>query len=69
MAGKKYGEVLGCQIIGHGATDMIAEVALGKTLEATTLQFGRTSHPYLLDDFRGDHGQAALAADGEAINF
>ena len=67
MAGKKYGEVLGCQIIGHGATDMIAEVALGKTLEATTLEFGRTSHPH--PTISEAIMEAALAADGEAINF
>ena len=67
VAGKKYGEVLGCQIIGHGATDMIAEVALGKTLEATTLEFGRTSHPH--PTISEAIMEAALAADGEAINF
>jgi len=27
--------VIGCQIIGHGATDIISEVVLGKTLETT----------------------------------
>jgi dihydrolipoamide dehydrogenase len=67
VAGKKYGEVLGCQIIGHGATDMIAEVALGKTLEATTLEFGRTSHPH--PTISEAIMEAALDADGEAINF
>jgi dihydrolipoamide dehydrogenase len=67
VAGKKYGEVIGCQIIGHGATDMIAEVALGKTLEATTLEFGRTSHPH--PTISEAIMEAALAADGEAINF
>ena len=55
VAGKKYGEIIGCQIIGHGATDMIAEVVLGKTLEATTLEFGRTV-PSASNAFRGDHG-------------
>jgi dihydrolipoamide dehydrogenase len=67
VAGKKYGEVIGCQIIGHGATDMIAEVALGKTLEATTLEFGRTSHPH--PTISEAIMEAALAADGEAINI
>ena len=67
VAGKKYGEVLGCQIIGHGATDMIAEVALGKTLEATTLEFGHTSHPH--PTISEAIMEAALDADGEAINF
>ncbi len=67
VAGRKYGEVIGCQIIGHGATDMISEVALGKTLEATTLEFGRTVHPH--PTISEAIMEAALAADGEAINF
>jgi dihydrolipoamide dehydrogenase len=67
VAGKKYGEVIGCQIIGHGATDLIAEVALGKTLEATTLEFGRTSHPH--PTLSETIMEAALAAEGEAINI
>ena len=47
--------------------DMIAEVALGKTLEATTLEFGRTVHPH--PTISEAIMEAALAADGEAINF
>ena len=30
VASKKYGEVLGCQIIGHHATDLISEIVLGR---------------------------------------
>jgi len=67
VAGKKYGEVIGCQIIGHGATDLISEVVLGKTLEATTLEFGRTVHPH--PTLSETVMEAALAAEGEAINF
>ena len=67
VAGKKYGEIIGCQIIGHGATDLISEVVLGKTLEATTLEFGRTVHPH--PTLSEAIMEAALAADGEAINF
>jgi dihydrolipoamide dehydrogenase len=67
VAGKKYGEVIGCQIIGHGATDLISEVTLGKTLEATTLEFGRTVHPH--PTLSETLMEAALAAEGEAINF
>jgi dihydrolipoamide dehydrogenase len=67
VAGKKYGEVIGCQIIGHGATDLIAEVTLGKTLEATTTEFGKTVHPH--PTLSETIMEAALAADGEAINF
>ncbi|MGH7781618.1 MAG: dihydrolipoyl dehydrogenase [Candidatus Binataceae bacterium] len=67
VAEKKYGEVIGCQIIGHGATDMIAEVVLGKTLEATTEEFGKMAHPH--PSLSEAIMEAALAADGESINF
>ena len=40
VAGKEYGEVIGCQIIGHHATDLIAEIVLGRTLETTTAELG-----------------------------
>ena len=67
VAGKQYGEVVGCQIIGRHATDMIAEVVLGKTLEATTAELGKTAHPH--PTLSEAIMEAALAADGEAINF
>ncbi len=67
VAAKKYGEVIGCQIIGHRATDMIAEVVLGKTIEATTAEFGRAPHPH--PTMSEAIMEAALAADGEAINI
>ncbi|HUY26923.1 MAG TPA: dihydrolipoyl dehydrogenase [Candidatus Binataceae bacterium] len=66
VAEKKYGEVIGCQIIGYGATDMIAEVALGKSLEATTEEFGKLAHPH--PSMSEAIMEAALAADGESIN-
>ena len=65
VAGKQYGEVLGCQIIGHGATDLISEVVLGKTLEATTAEFGKTVHPH--PTLSEAIMEAALAAQDEAI--
>src|SRR5207249_6689719 len=34
------GEILGVHIIGHNATDLIAEAALGRFLEATPLEIG-----------------------------
>ncbi len=67
VATRQYGEVIGCQIIGHGATDLIAEVVLGKTLEATTAEFGKAVHPH--PTMSEGIMEAALAADGEAINF
>jgi dihydrolipoamide dehydrogenase len=63
----QYGEVVGCQIIGHHATDLISEVVLGKTLEATNIEFGKTVHPH--PTMSEAIMQAALAADGEAIDI
>jgi dihydrolipoamide dehydrogenase len=67
VASKQYGEVLGCQIIGHHATDLISEVVLGKTLETTTAEIGRSVHPH--PTLSETIMEAALAAEGEAINF
>jgi dihydrolipoamide dehydrogenase len=64
---KQYGEVVGCQIIGHHATDLISEVALGKTLEATTAEFGHTVHPH--PTMSEAIMEAALEAEGEAIHI
>jgi len=59
--------VVGCQMIGHHATDLISEVVLGKTLEATNIEFGKTVHPH--PTMSEAIMQAALAADGEAIDI
>jgi dihydrolipoamide dehydrogenase len=67
VATRQYGEVIGCQIIGHGATDLIAEIVLGKTLEATTAEFGKAVHPH--PTMSEGIMEAALAAEGEAINL
>ncbi|HXR26207.1 MAG TPA: dihydrolipoyl dehydrogenase [Candidatus Binataceae bacterium] len=67
VASKKYGEVLGCQIIGHHATDLISEIVLGRTLETTTTELGRSIHPH--PTLSESLMEAALAAEGEAINF
>ncbi len=66
VASAQYGEVIGCQIIGHGATDLIAEVVLGKTLEATTAELGKSVHPH--PTMSEAIMEAALAAEGESIN-
>ena len=67
VASKEYSEVLGCQIIGHHATDLISEVVLGKTLETTTAELGHAAHPH--PTMAEAIMEAALAAEGEAINF
>ena len=42
----KYGEWLGCHMIGAGVTDMIAEAVLGRTLETTGSEVLKTVHPH-----------------------
>ncbi len=42
----KYGEWLGCHMIGAGVTDMIAEAVLGRKLETTSHEVLKTIHPH-----------------------
>ena len=42
----KYGEWLGCHMIGHGVTDMIAEAVLGRKLETTGYEVLKAIHPH-----------------------
>ena len=67
VAGARHGEVLGVHMIGHGVTDLIAEAGLARTLEATTHELRDTvhAHPTLAEALR----EAALAAEGEAVNI
>jgi dihydrolipoyl dehydrogenase len=62
----RYGEVLGCQIIGYGATEMINEVSLAMALECTTAEIADAchAHPTLAELL----AEAALAAEGRSIN-
>lgn len=63
----KTGEILGAHIIGHGATELIAEIGVAKTLESTPLEIGITvhAHPTLSEAVM----EAALAAIGRPRNF
>jgi dihydrolipoamide dehydrogenase len=65
--GARYGEILGASIIGSEATELIAEVGLGLSLEATYEEFLQTmhAHPTLSEAVM----EAAGAAFGEAINI
>jgi dihydrolipoamide dehydrogenase len=67
VADERYGEVLGCHIIGHGAPDLISELSLARTVEATFHEIGRTVHPHptLPEAIR----EAALMLGGEAIDI
>ena len=61
------GEFLGMHIIGHNATELIAEAALARYLESTNLEIGLSvhAHPTLSEVV----GEAALDASRRAIHF
>ncbi|MHB8337780.1 MAG: dihydrolipoyl dehydrogenase [Ignavibacteriaceae bacterium] len=63
----KYGEILGAHIIGPEATELIAEIGIAKSLEATAESIFRTvhAHPTLSESIM----EAAAAAYGEAIHI
>ncbi|UCD38562.1 MAG: dihydrolipoyl dehydrogenase [Fidelibacterota bacterium] len=42
----QYGEMLGAHIIGDGATDLISEVAVARSLETTHNEILKTVHPH-----------------------
>jgi hypothetical protein len=67
LFGEEHGELLGAHVIGANATDLIAEMGLGLTLEATIEDFHATihAHPTLSE---GVH-EASLDAEGHAIHF
>ncbi|MEQ8820635.1 MAG: dihydrolipoyl dehydrogenase [Sumerlaeia bacterium] len=65
--GKKYGEILGAHIVGQEATEMIAEMGLAKSLEATDEDIHHTihAHPTLSEAMM----EAAAKAMGQAIHI
>jgi dihydrolipoamide dehydrogenase len=64
---KKYGELLGAHIIAPEATEMIAELGIAKSLEATSETVAHTihAHPTLSEIIM----EAAEDADGKAIHI
>lgn len=66
LADPKYGEILGCHILGAHATDLIQEVVIGMDAEATIETIGRAvhGHPTLSEVVK----EAALDVNGEAIH-
>ena len=66
IADSKYGEILGCHIIGPHATDLIHEVVIGMEAEATIDVIGRAihAHPTLAEVVH----EAALDVHGESIH-
>jgi dihydrolipoamide dehydrogenase len=63
----KYGELLGAHMIGPDVTEMIAEMGLARSLEATGPAIFKTmhAHPTLSEAVM----EAAASAYGEAVNF
>jgi dihydrolipoamide dehydrogenase len=62
----EYGEILGAHLVGAGATELIAEVSLAMTLEATADEVIHTvhAHPTLSEAI----WESALAAEGRSIH-
>ena len=63
----RYGEIIGAHLVGYGATELINEISLAMTLEATSSEIAATSHahPTLSEAIL----EAALASEGRSINF
>jgi dihydrolipoamide dehydrogenase len=59
-------EVLGVHLVGPGVTDLIAEAALGMTLEVTAWEIGAATHPH--PTLAEVMGEAAMAVAGRQIN-
>jgi len=67
IIGEPHGEILGAHIIGADATELIAELGLAVTLEATTDEISTTihAHPTLAEMIH----EASLAAEGKPIHI
>jgi len=67
IIGEPHGEILGAHIIGADATELIAELGLAITLEATTDEISTTihAHPTLAEMIH----EASLAAEGKPIHI
>ncbi|WP_270170484.1 dihydrolipoyl dehydrogenase [Paenibacillus sp. SYP-B4298] len=65
IADSQTKDVLGVHMIGPHATDLIAEAALAKVLEATPWEIGQTIHPH--PTLSEALSEAALAVDGESF--
>ena len=64
---KKYGELLGCHMIGKNATNLISEISIARKLETTYHEILKTIHPHpTLSE--GIH-EATAAALNEAIHI
>ena len=68
VAGARYGEILGVHMIGHGVTELDRRGRAGADARGDDARAASTpihAHPTLAEALR----EAALAAEGEAINI
>ncbi|MEM8494194.1 MAG: dihydrolipoyl dehydrogenase [Planctomycetota bacterium] len=67
IASADHGEILGAHMIGEGVTELIAEISLAKSLEATADEVINTmhAHPTMSEAVH----EAALGTDGRMIHF
>ena len=63
----KYGELLGCHIIGKNATNLITEVSVARKLETTYFEILKTVHPH--PTLSEAIHEATAAALNEAIHI
>lgn len=63
----KYGEWLGCHMVGDGVTDMIAEAVVARNLETTGHEIIKSIHPH--PTLSEAIMEAAAAAYGEVIHI
>ncbi|CAF0701806.1 dihydrolipoyl dehydrogenase [Candidatus Methylacidithermus pantelleriae] len=67
VAGEPYGEILGVQIVGSGASELIAEATLAIELEATTEELHSAIHAH--PTFAEALAEACLRVEGRAIHI
>lgn len=66
VADARTNDLLGVHIIGPNATELIAEAALARLLDATPWEVGSSLHPH--PTLAEALGEAMLAVDGRSIN-
>ena len=66
VADAEIGEILGAHMIGAEVTELLGELGMAQTLEATTAELGWLVHPH--PTISETVKEAALAAEGEAIH-
>jgi dihydrolipoamide dehydrogenase len=67
VSDKKYGEILGAQLVGPDVSELLPELTLAQRFELTTREIARNvhAHPTLSETLM----EAAEAAEGEAIHI